>query len=134
MRLDSGRVRVAVTGLGAVTPLGNTAPDLWAGVSAGRSGIGPITHFDASRLDTRIAGEVRGFDPLRAIEKKDLKKLDLFLQYAILAGVEAVEDSKIDFGKTEPTRAGCLIGSGIGGIQAILSWHKVLLERGPPSS
>jgi 3-oxoacyl-[acyl-carrier-protein] synthase II len=131
MNGESRSARVVVTGLGAVTPLGNTVPELWAGISEGRSGIGPITHFDPQRLDTRIAGEVKGFDPLRAIEKKDLKKLDLFLQYAIVAGVEAVEDSKIDFGRTDPTRAGCLIGSGIGGIQAILEWHKVLLAKGP---
>jgi 3-oxoacyl-[acyl-carrier-protein] synthase II len=120
-----------VTGLGAVTPLGNSVPDYWQAVSEGRSGIGPITRFDAKRLDTRIAGEVKGFDPLRVVEKKDLKKLDLFIQYALAAGVEAVEDAKLDFGQEDPTRAGCLIGSGIGGILAILEWHRVLLEKGP---
>jgi 3-oxoacyl-[acyl-carrier-protein] synthase II len=120
-----------VTGLGAVTPLGNSVPDYWQGVSEGRSGIGPITRFDAKRLDTRIAGEVKGFDPLRVVEKKELKKLDLFIQYALAAGVEAVEDAKLDFGQEDPNRAGCLIGSGIGGILAILEWHRVLLEKGP---
>ena len=128
---SSPSVRVVVTGLGAVTPLGNSVPDYWQAVSEGRSGIGPITRFDAKRLDTRIAGEVKGFDPLRVVEKKDLKKLDLFIQYALAAGVEAVEDAKLDFGQEDPTRAGCLIGSGIGGILAILEWHRVLLEKGP---
>jgi 3-oxoacyl-[acyl-carrier-protein] synthase II len=122
---------VVVTGLGAVTPVGNTVPECWRAVVEGRSGIGPITRFDAKRLDTRFAGEVKGFDPLRVIEKKELKKLDLFIQYALSAGVEAVEDAKLDFAQEDPTRAGCLIGSGIGGILAILEWHRVLLERGP---
>jgi len=131
IRVDNGRPRVVVTGLGAVTPLGNSAESFWAAVREGRSGIGPITHFDATRLDARIAGEVKDFDPLSVIEKKDLKKLDLFIQYALAAGVDAVDDAKIDFTQVDPTRAGCLIGSGIGGIQSILEWHKVLLEKGP---
>ncbi|PYM53784.1 MAG: beta-ketoacyl-[acyl-carrier-protein] synthase II, partial [Candidatus Rokuibacteriota bacterium] len=130
---DRGRagVRVVVTGLGALTPVGNSVPEYWAAVCEGRSGIGPITRFDAKRLDTRIAGEVKGFDPLRVVEKKELKKLDLFVQYALAAGVEAVESAKIDWSQVEPTRAGALVGSGIGGILAILEWHKVLIEKGP---
>ena len=123
--------RVVVTGLGAVTPVGNSAAAFWMAVCAGRSGIGPITHFDPKRLDARIAGEVKGFDPLRVIEKKELKKLDLFIQYAISAGVDAVADAGLDFAQVDPVRAGALIGSGIGGIQAILEWHSVLLEKGP---
>ena len=133
--VDSDRARpagrVVVTGLGAVTPVGNTVPEFWAGVCAGRSGIGPITRFDAKRLDTRIAAEVKGFDPLGVVERRELKKLDLFLQYALAAGVEAVEDAKIDWTQIDSTRAGALIGSGIGGILAILDWHKVILEKGP---
>ena len=128
---DGEKTRVVVTGLGAVTPLGNSVPEYWRAVCEGRSGVGPITRFDPTRLDVRIAAEVKGFDPLRVIEKKDLKKLDLFIQYAIAAGVEAVEDAKIDFAHVEPTRAGALIGSGIGGILTILEWHRVLLEKGP---
>src|SRR5207249_5557513 len=139
MDVDTGRARpngrpnerVVVTGLGAVTPVGNSAERFWAAVCEGRSGIAPITHFDASRLDARIAGEVKDFDPLRVIEKKDLKKLDPFIQYAVAAGVDAVESAKIDFAQVDPTRAGCLIGSGIGGIQTIFEWHRVLLEKGP---
>jgi 3-oxoacyl-[acyl-carrier-protein] synthase II len=135
MQASSARMRpverVVVTGLGAVTPVGNTVGTFWEAVCEGRSGIGPITRFDAKRLDARIAGEVKGFDPLRVIEKKDLKKLDLFIQYALSAGVEAVEDARIEFDHVDPTRAGCLVGSGIGGILAILDWHKIIMEKGP---
>ena len=131
MGADGGKTRVVVTGLGAVTPVGNSVPEYWRAVCEGRSGVGPITRFDPKRLDARIAAEVKGFDPLRVIEKKELKKLDLFIQYALAAGVEAVEDAKIDFTQVDPTRAGALVGSGIGGILSILEWHKVLLEKGP---
>jgi 3-oxoacyl-[acyl-carrier-protein] synthase II len=129
--MGGGRARVVVTGLGAVTPVGNSVPETWQAVREGRSGIAAITRFDPKRLDTRIAGEVKGFDPLRVIEKKEVKKLDLFLQYALVAGAEAVEDARIDFSQVDPVRAGCLVGSGIGGILAILDWHRVLLEKGP---
>jgi 3-oxoacyl-[acyl-carrier-protein] synthase II len=128
---DGGKTRVVVTGLGAVTPLGNSVPEYWRAICEGRSGVGPITRFDPKRLDARIAAEVKGFDPLKVIEKKELKKLDLFIQYALAAGVEAVEDAKIDFSQVDPTRAGALVGSGIGGILSILEWHRVLLEKGP---
>jgi 3-oxoacyl-[acyl-carrier-protein] synthase II len=131
MRDDSARSRVVVTGLGAVTPVGNSVPEYWAALCEGRSGIGPITHFDASRLDTRIAGEVKGFDPTRFFEKKDVKKMDRFIHLAVAAGIEAAEDAKADFAQVDSTRAGCLIGSGIGGIQTIIEWHKILLDRGP---
>jgi 3-oxoacyl-[acyl-carrier-protein] synthase II len=131
MGADSGKTRVVVTGLGAVTPVGNSVPEYWRAVCEARSGVGPITRFDPKRLDSRIAGEVKGFDPLKVIEKKELKKLDLFIQYALAAGVEAIEDAKIDFTQVDPTRAGALVGSGIGGILSILEWHRVLLEKGP---
>ncbi|MCI0582804.1 MAG: beta-ketoacyl-[acyl-carrier-protein] synthase II, partial [Chloroflexi bacterium] len=131
MGASGDKTRVVVTGLGAVTPVGNSVPEYWRAVCEGRSGVGPITRFDPKRLDARIAGEVKGFEPLRVIEKKELKKLDLFIQYALVAGVEAVEDAKIDFSQVDPTRAGALVGSGIGGILSILEWHRVLLEKGP---
>ena len=99
---DGGKTRVVVTGLGAVTPLGNSVPEYWRAICEGRSGVGPITRFDPKRLDARIAAEVKGFDPLKVIEKKELKKLDLFIQYALAAGVEAVEDAKIDFSQVDP--------------------------------
>jgi 3-oxoacyl-[acyl-carrier-protein] synthase II len=131
MEAHGGKTRVVVTGLGAVTPLGNSVSEYWRAICEGRSGVGPITRFDPKRLDCRIAAEVKVFDPLKVIEKKELKKLDLFIQYAIVAGVEAVESAKIDFSQVDPTRAGALVGSGIGGILSILEWHKVLLDKGP---
>jgi 3-oxoacyl-[acyl-carrier-protein] synthase II len=131
MTVDGSKTRVVVTGVGAVTPVGNTAREYWAAISEGRSGIGPITAFDPARLDTRIAGEVRGFDPTRFIDKKDVKKMDRFIQLAVAAGADAVEDAKVDFDQVDPIRAGCLVGSGIGGILSILEWHRVLLEKGP---
>jgi 3-oxoacyl-[acyl-carrier-protein] synthase II len=131
MEVDGGKKRVVVTGVGALTPVGNTAREFWTAICEGRSGIGPITHFDPNRLDSRIAGEVRDFDPLRFVDKKDVKKMDRFIHLAVAAGAEAVEDAKIDFDQVDPTRAGCLVGSGIGGILSILEWHKVLLEKGP---
>jgi 3-oxoacyl-[acyl-carrier-protein] synthase II len=131
MAVDGGKTRVVVTGLGAVTPVGNSAREFWTAVSEGRSGIAPITRFDPARLDARIAGEVKGFDPLRLTDRKEAKKMDLFIHYALAAGVDAVEDAKIDWDGVDPTRAGCLVGSGIGGIVNILEWHKVLLDKGP---
>jgi 3-oxoacyl-[acyl-carrier-protein] synthase II len=131
MGVDGGKRRVVVTGVGAVTPVGNTARDFWTAVCEGRSGIGPITHFDPKRLDARIAGEVKGFDPLRFVDKKDVKKMDRFIHFTLAAGAEAVEDAKIDFDAVDPTRAGCLVGSGIGGVYTILEWHRILLEKGP---
>src|SRR5262245_18396387 len=131
MGADGQKTRVVVTGLGAVTPLVNSVPEYWRAVCEGRSGVGPITRFDPKRLDARIAAEVKGFDPLKVIEKKELKKLDLFIQYALAAGVEAVEDSKADFSQMDATRAGAVVGSGIGGLLTRLEWHRVVLEKGP---
>ncbi|HEY7253113.1 MAG TPA: beta-ketoacyl synthase N-terminal-like domain-containing protein, partial [Methylomirabilota bacterium] len=88
--------RVVITGLGAVTPVGNTAEEFWAALIQGKSGIGPITRFDAGPLPTKIAGEVKGFDSLRYIDKKDDRKFDPFLKYAIACGVMAVEDAGLN--------------------------------------
>jgi 3-oxoacyl-[acyl-carrier-protein] synthase II len=131
--------RVVVTGLGALTPLGNTAEEFWAGLVQGRSGIAPISKFDAGVKDasgqyqyaTRIAGEIRNFDPLTFVDKKEARRLDLFLQYAIACAVMAVEDASLDVGRVDATRFGVLIGSGIGGIQTLLEGERVRLEKGP---
>jgi len=125
------RRRVVVTGLGALTPLGNTADEFWTALTQARSGIGPITRFDASTYPTRIAGEVRNFDPLRYVEKKEARRLDPYLQYAIACAAMAVEDASLDPARVDGTRFGVLIGSGIGGIQTLLETHKTLLEKGP---
>ena len=123
--------RVVVTGLGALTPVGNTAEEFWSSLVHGRSGIGPITRFDATGFPTRIAGEVRNFDPLNFVDKKEARRLDPYLQYAIAGASLAVQDASLDTGKVDGTRFGVLIGSGIGGITTLLENHKTLLDRGP---
>ncbi|HWN15874.1 MAG TPA: beta-ketoacyl-ACP synthase II, partial [Candidatus Dormibacteraeota bacterium] len=123
--------RVVITGVGAVTPVGNTAEEFWAALIQGKSGIGPITRFDASPLPTKIAGELKGFDPLRYMDKKDERKFDPFLKYAIACAAMAVEDAGLNVEKVDRTRFGVLVGSGIGGITTLLETHKTLLEKGP---
>ena len=123
--------RVVVTGLGALTPLGNTVEEYWSALKEGRSGVGPITRFDATGYPTRIAAEVRGFDPLKYVDKKEARRLDPYLQYAMACAVMAVEDAGLDTGKVDGDRFGVLIGSGIGGITTLLETHKTLLEKGP---
>ncbi len=123
--------RVVVTGVGLVSPLGVGTAVTWEGLLAGRSGIGPITRFDTAGYPSRIAGEVRGFNPQDYVDKKDVKKSDTFIHYALAASKFALEDSglKIDDGNGD--RVGVIIGSGIGGLPLIESMHKTLLEKGP---
>ncbi len=123
--------RVVVTGVGALTPVGNTADELWSALIQGRSGIGPITKFDSTGYPTRIAGEVKNFDPLVYVDKKEARRLDPYLQYAVASAVMAVDDAALDTGKVAGERFGVLIGSGIGGITTLLETHKTLLEKGP---
>jgi 3-oxoacyl-[acyl-carrier-protein] synthase II len=125
------KTRVVITGLGAVTPLGNTAEEFWASLIQGKSGIGPITRFDSTDFSTRIAGEVKGFDALKFVDKKDDRKLDLYLKYALACAVMAVEDAGLDPAKEDGNRFGVLVGSGIGGLSTLLDSHKVLLDKGP---
>jgi 3-oxoacyl-[acyl-carrier-protein] synthase II len=125
------RRRVVVTGLGAVTPVGNTVDEFWTALLQGASGIGPITRFDATGYATRIAGEVKGFDSLKYIDKKDDRKYDPFLKYAIASAVMAVEDSGLNTERVDQTRFGVLVGSGIGGITTLLDTHDVLNAKGP---
>jgi 3-oxoacyl-[acyl-carrier-protein] synthase II len=123
--------RVVVTGIGLVSSLGIGTDANWAALSAGRSGVETITKFDASQFATQIAGEVRGFDPLRYIEKKDVKKMDVFIQYAIAASQFAMDDSGVPITKENAARVGVFIASGIGGFTTIEREHKALLEGGP---
>src|SRR5216683_710325 len=102
-----------------------------AALIQGKSGIGPITRFDASPLPTKIAGELKGFDPLRYMDKKDDRKFDPFLKYAIACAAMAVEDAGLNVERVDRTRFGVLVGSGIGGITTLLETHKILLEKGP---
>ena len=122
--------RVVVTGLGAVTPLGITVEEFWSNVAAGRSGVGPITLFDATSLPTRFAAEVKGFDPTAFINKKDARKMDRFTQFAFVAAQQALADSKLEITDANRDDIGCIMGSGIGGIITLESQHKVLLEQG----
>ncbi len=123
--------RVVITGAGAVTPVGNTADEFWAALVAGRSGIGPITRFDTTGYATRIAGEVKGFDPLKYIDKKDDRRFDLFLKYAVACAVMAVEDAGLKTDRVDATRFGVLVGSGIGGIETLLDNYETLRTKGP---
>jgi len=123
--------RVAVTGLGIVSPLGTGLDKSWAGAIEGRSGIREITRFDATGFPVRIAGEVPDFDPAASIEKKEVKKMDLFIQYAVAAGMMAFEDSGLVVTEENAERVGVYIGAGIGGLPAIEYWYDVLKEKGP---
>ena len=122
--------RIVVTGLGALTPVGNTAEQLWASLIEARSGIGPITKFDATGYPTTIAGEVRNFDPLAYVDKKDARRLDPYLQYAIAASQMAVNDAGLDPAKVDSERFGVMIGSGIGGITTLLEGETVRASKG----
>jgi len=123
--------RVVVTGIGAITPLGIGAEATWQGMREGRSGIGRITHFDATEFTSRIAGEVKGFDPAEWMEPREVRHTDRFVQFALAATKQAVEDSDLDFSRVDGTRVGVLIGSGIGGNGVWEAQHRVLLEKGP---
>ncbi|HVL65879.1 MAG TPA: beta-ketoacyl-ACP synthase II [Vicinamibacterales bacterium] len=123
--------RVVVTGVGLVSPLGIGTEANWDALCAGRSGIGQITRFDASQYSARIAGEVKGFDPLQFIDKKDVKKMDVFIQLAIAASQFAVDDAKLTVAPEFATRVGVFIASGIGGFTTIEREHKALIEGGP---
>src|SRR3989454_5622468 len=127
----TNRRRVVVTGIGLVSSLGIGTESNWAALTAGRSGIGPISKFDASQFATRIAGEVKNFDPLRFLERKDVKKMDVFIQYAIAASQFAMDDAKLTITPDLGPRAGVFIASGIGGFTTIEREHKALLEGGP---
>ena len=123
--------RVVITGLGILSPLGNDLETNWAVIKAGRSGIGPITHFDASAYPTRIAGEVRGFDPTEFIAPKDVKKMDPFVHYGVAAGLMAIRDSGIVIEGGDAERIGVAVGAGIGGISGIEDTSIKLHEGGP---
>jgi 3-oxoacyl-[acyl-carrier-protein] synthase II len=129
MRLRVDR-RVVVTGLGLVTPLGIGVEANWEALMAGQSGIGPITHFDAASFPTRIAGEVRGFNPEDWIERKEVKKMDLFIQFAVASADQAMRQSGLKVAPANAERIGVLIGVGIGGLTTIEECHNLYLKSG----
>jgi len=124
--------RVVITGLGMVTPLGNTVEENWDAVCNGRSGIGPITRFDASDFPVRIAGEVKNFNPEDYIEdKKEIKKMDTFLHYALASGKMAVHSAGLVINDDNAERVGVLVGAGLGGLATIERYHALYLTAGP---
>jgi len=123
--------RVAVTGVGLVSPLGVGTAENWSALLAGKSGIGPITRFDTTEYPSRIAGEVKGFNPLDYVDKKEVKKSDTFIHFALAAARFALADSGLRISEENADRVGVVIGSGIGGLPLIEATHKILLEKGP---
>ncbi|MEO1131840.1 MAG: beta-ketoacyl-ACP synthase II [Cyanobacteria bacterium J06639_1] len=125
------RKRVVVTGLGAITPVGNTAVDYWQGLLAGRNGIGAITLFDAAKHACRIAGEVKGFDPLEYLDRKEAKRNDRFVHFAIAATRQALADAKFDISDVNAEQVGVILGTGVGGLSVMEAQQTVYLQKGP---
>lgn len=125
------RRRVVITGLGALSPLGNTAAETWAGAIEGRSGAGQITRFDSSAFASTIAAEIKNFEPTKYLEVKEIKRHDLFSQYAIATAQEAWDDSKLEGASYDRVRIGCILGIGIGGLPVFEKYHQAVLEGGP---
>lgn len=124
--------RVVVTGLGIISPVGNSVEQAWQAIVAGKSGVGPITHFDVANYSTRIAAEVKGFDPAQYIEPKDIKKMDPFVHYGVAAGMQAFKDSGLKVDAANCARVGAAIGAGIGGLTNIEKAHASILENNGP--
>jgi len=127
-------VRVVITGLGCVSPLGNSVPATWQAAIAGRSGAGPITHFDPAQLDTRFAAEVKGFDAAELFGRKEARRMDRFTQFGVAATQEALNDAGLTITDSNRDRVGVFIGSGIGGIGTIMTETEVMLTKGRSAS
>lgn len=122
--------RVVVTGIGAITPLGNDAQTLWENIKKGKSGVGYVTRIDREAFPVSVAAEIKDFDPIQYMDKKDSKRMDLFTQYAVAASKMAVEDAKLVIDETNADRVGVWIGSGIGGMQTLETQHTNFMEKG----
>lgn len=123
--------RVVVTGVGMITPVGNTSESTWKGFLRGQSGIGTLSQVDPTPYNSKVAGEVKNFDPAVYFKPKDIKKTDRFVQFAVGCASMAMADAKLDVKKADPFRIGVLVGSGIGGLRVIEEQHRILLEKGP---
>jgi 3-oxoacyl-[acyl-carrier-protein] synthase II len=123
--------RVVVTGIGLVTPCAIGTDETWQALVAGRSGIGPITRFDCSQFATKFAGEVKGFEVTRWMEKREAKQFDLFIHFAVAAASLAMADSGLEISDELSERVGCYVGAGLGGVATIERTHSALLEKGP---
>ncbi len=128
---NSDRKRVVITGLGAITPIGNTLDEYWAGLTAGKNGVGVITHFDPVRHDCRIAAEVKGFDPLQYVEKKEAKRMDRFAQFAVCASKQALADADLKITDLNASQVGVIIGTGVGGLKVLEDQQEIYLTKGP---
>jgi 3-oxoacyl-[acyl-carrier-protein] synthase II len=125
------RRRVVITGMGLVIPVGIGVETAWKNVCEGKSGIGPLTRFDTNGFETKIAGEVKSFNSELYIDKKEIKKMDLFIQYSLAATKEALEDAQLTITSENSERTGVIVGTGLGGLPSIERYHKILLEKGP---
>ena len=125
------RRRVVVTGMGLVIPTGIGVETAWRNVREGKSGIGPLTRFDTNGFETKIAAEVKNFNPELYIDKKEIKKMDIFIHYAIAATKEALEDAQLAIIPENAGQIGVIVGTGLGGLPSIERYHKILLEKGP---
>jgi 3-oxoacyl-[acyl-carrier-protein] synthase II len=125
------RRRVVVTGMGLVIPVGIGVETVWKNVCEGKSGIGPITRFDTNGFETKIAGEVKDFNSELYIDKREIKKMDLFIQYSLAATKEALEDAQLNITAENSEQTGVIVGTGLGGLPSIERYHKILLEKGP---
>ena len=123
--------RVVVTGLGAISPIGNSVEEFWKGVKEEKIGFGPITHFDTTDYKCKLAAEVKDFDPAQFMDKKAARRMELFCQYAVAAAGEAIKDAGLDMEKEDPYMVGCNVGSGIGSLQAMEREYDRLKEKGP---
>lgn len=128
-----GGKRVVVTGLGVITPIGLNVDEFWQAMMEGKSGAGPITYFDASQYDTKFACEVKGFDPLKYLDRKTLQRMDLFAQFAMAAAAQAIEYARLDLNKIDRDRAGVIVGSGIGGMWTYQKQQENLFTVGGPN-
>ena len=125
------RRRVVVTGLGALTPIGNNIAEYWEGLISGRNGIEPVTLFDASQHASRIAGEVKGFDPNAFLDRKESKRMDRFTQFAVIASVQALSDSQLIINELNADQVGIIIGTGVGGLRVMEEQQEIYLSKGP---
>jgi 3-oxoacyl-[acyl-carrier-protein] synthase II len=123
--------RVVITGMGAITPIGNTLDAYWQALCAGKSGIGKITYFDTQEFTSKIAGEVKDYDPARYMEKKDVGRVDRFVQFAVGSAAMAIEHARLDLNSIDLERAGVIYGSGIGGLETFEKQHSIMLAKGP---
>jgi len=125
------KTRVVITGIGAISPLGLDVESTWQSVVNGKSGIAPITRFDASHHETKFAAEVKGFDPQAALGRKDARRMDRFVQFAVVAAQQALADAKLEINDSNRDRIGSIIGTGIGGVGTLVSESETLREKGP---